>query len=36
MTARMKRSTLQQHKEAVTLCEKEMIIAKTKSTFLIP
>ncbi len=35
-TTRMKRSTLQQHKEAVMLCEKGMTITKTRSALLIP
>jgi len=34
--ARMKRSTLQQHKEAMMLCEEGMIIAKTRNAFSIP
>jgi hypothetical protein len=32
----MKRSRLQQHKEAMLLCEEGMIIIETKSTFLVP
>ncbi len=36
VTSRMKRSTLQQHKEAVMLWEKNMTIAKARSAFSIP
>jgi hypothetical protein len=32
----MKRSTLQQHKEATMLCEEGMTIAKARSTLLVP
>ncbi len=35
-TVRMKRSTLQQHKEAAMLCEKGMITTKTRNALLIP
>jgi hypothetical protein len=35
-TVRMKRSTLQQHKEVVMLCEERMIIAEAKNALLIP
>jgi len=34
--AGMKRSTLQQHKESVMLCEKNMTIAETRSALLVP
>jgi hypothetical protein len=35
-TARMKRSTLQQHKEGVMLFEKGMTIIEARSALLIP
>ncbi len=35
-TARMKRSTFQQHKEAVMLCEEGMTIVETRSALSIP
>jgi hypothetical protein len=33
---KMKRSTLQQHKEVVMLCEKNMTTTKARSALLIP
>jgi hypothetical protein len=36
VTLRMKRSTLQQHKEMVMLCEEGMITAEIRSALLIP
>jgi hypothetical protein len=35
-TARMKRSTLQQHKEATMLCEEGMTNTKARSALLVP
>ncbi len=34
--ARMKRSTLQQHKEGAMLCEKGMTIIKARNALLVP
>jgi hypothetical protein len=36
ITIRMKRSTLQQHKEVAMLCEEGMITAKTRSASSVP
>jgi Fe2+ or Zn2+ uptake regulation protein len=36
VTARMKRSTLQEHKEVVMLCEKGMTIVEARNTLLVP
>ncbi len=34
--ARMKRSTLQQHKEAMMLCEENMTVLETRSVLSVP